>query len=31
MQVFDAVMCCATGLRDPGVDLALARFAADVA
>src|SRR3990170_1305258 len=30
IQVFDPPMCCATGVCGPGVDPALARFAADL-
>ena len=30
IQVFDPPMCCATGFCGPGVDPALARFAADL-
>lgn len=31
IQVFDPAMCCPSGVCGPGVDPALARFAADVA
>ncbi|HYL86820.1 MAG TPA: arsenite efflux transporter metallochaperone ArsD [Candidatus Angelobacter sp.] len=30
LQVFDPAMCCSTGVCGPGVDPALARFAADL-
>src|SRR3970282_2750576 len=30
IQVFDPPMCCSTGVCGPGVDPALARFAADL-
>jgi hypothetical protein len=30
VEVFDPPMCCPTGVCDPGVDAALARFAADL-
>lgn len=30
IQVFDPAMCCSTGVCGPGIDPALARFAADL-